>query len=104
MTEISELKDKQAKLLDLYLDGTIDKDTYAMRLVALDAKINENKSIIEAEKEKVISAPMNSTEILQDKIKNYDNLSRLEKTKLLRLLIKSIVINGENITINWNFQ
>lgn len=104
MSEIAELKDKQAKLLDLYLDGTIDKDTYTLRLVALDAKISENKAIIDAEKEKVVSAPLNSTEIIQDRMKNYDNLSRTEKSKLLKLLIKNIVINGENIVINWNFR
>lgn len=104
MSEIAELKEKQAKLLDLYLDGTIDKDAYTLRLVALDAKINENKSIIESEKEKVVSAPLNSTEIIQDRIKNYDNLSSVEKSKLLKLLIKNIIINDEKITINWNIQ
>lgn len=104
MTEIAELKEKQAKLLDLYLDNTIDKDAYTLRLVALDAKINENKSIIEAEKEKVVAAPLNSADILRDKLEHYDDLSRVEKTKLLRLLIKSIVIDGEKITINWNIN
>lgn len=104
IAEISVLKEKQLKLLDLYLENTIDKDTYTLRLVEFEAKINENKSIIESEKEKIISAPTNSIEIINDKIKNYDKLSRLEKSKLMRLLIKSIIINDEKVIVNWNLQ
>ena len=104
MTEIAELKDKQSKLLDLYLDNTRDTDTSPLRRVALDATMNDHTSLRHSANETVVTAPINSASFLREKIESYDDLSRMEKSKLLKLLIKNIVINGESITINWKIN
>ena len=93
MAELSEQKEREQKILDLYLDKIIDKDTYLLRLVEIEAKINEISTVLENEKDKVITSPSDDKiKILKDNLKNYDNLSQLEKSRLMRTLIKNIVI------------
>lgn len=99
MTEVGSHKKAQEKLLDLYLSGDIDKDTYLLRKVGIDAKISELQSLIAAETERVQSSAADTT-ALKESLANYDNLDKRAKRTLLQHLIKSIVVNGENVIIN----
>lgn len=99
MTEVGNHKKAQERLLDLYLNDDIDKDAYLLRKVGLDAKIAELQSLISAETERVQSS-VADTSALKEALKNYDNLDKKAKRTLLEHLIKSIVVNGENVIIN----
>lgn len=99
LTEIGGLKKAQDKLLDLYLSGDIDKDAYLLRKVSYDAKIEELQELIKRETENV-QASATDTTALKDALSRYDELTRKDKRFLLEYLIKSIVVDGDKVTIN----
>lgn len=104
MTENSALKDKLKRLLDLYVDGNLDKESYLLRKEEIEKKIIENDKLIACETENAAQCNPESISTLKEWLKNYDALPKSSKSKLLSFLIKSIVIDGEKITINLNVQ
>jgi len=96
----TDLKVKRDKLLDLYLEQSINKDTFIIRLVEIEAKLKEYQTLIESETESFVSSTTESLSIIKKALTDYDSLAKKEKTILLRCLIKSIIIDGENIIVN----
>ena len=105
LEEISELENKNDKLLDLYLDEKITKDTFEKRSREIKDSIDKKKIILEDEKNKLIDKPLITINYLKEKQLNYDNLTQKEKRQFLRLLIKRIILqkNGE-IIIKWRVK
>jgi len=105
LKEISELENKNDKLLDLYLDEKITKDTFEKRSREIKDSIDRKKIILEDEKNKLIDKPLITINYLKEKQMNYDNLTQKEKRQFLRLLIKRIILqkNGE-IIIKWRVK
>ena len=99
MSEVGALKKSQERLLDLYLSEDIDKDTYLLRKVSYDAKIEELQALISKETDNV-KYSANDTTALQESLARYDELSRKEKRFLLEYLIKSVIVDGEKVIIN----
>lgn len=99
MSEIGAIKRSQSKLLDLYLSGDIDKDTFLIRKIEYDSKIAELQNLIEKETESVQSAPTNA-EAIKKSIAEYSILNRRQKRTLLEYLIKNIIVDGSRITVN----
>lgn len=104
MLENIELKKQKEKLLDIYMSENIDKDTFIFRTEKIDKKIAQNNTVIAQEKNTIEKSPTVSIEYLKNAQKNYPTASRKEQRKLVQLLIKNIIIDGENITINWNVR
>lgn len=105
VSEIADLKNRQAKLVDLYLLENIDKDLFLLRNVEIETKIKERTSIIEKEQERITSEPsglLHSLDFIKEKISNYDSLERYEKYKLLHYLIKRIILNDNKVHITYN--
>ena len=104
LAETFVLNNKKNKLLDLYLEQAIDKDALIQRLTKIEAKLTQNKLAIESEANTVLTVPASSLSVLQNNLTDYDNLDKKDKSLLLKFLIKSIVIDGENITLNLNLK
>ena len=98
------LREKIDKLLDLYIEGIIDKETYQLRVADFEKSIEKNELVINAELDKIQATPINSIDYLIAAQENYDNLDKKEKRKLLTSLIKYIAIDGDNIVIRWRVK
>lgn len=101
LLENGELKKQKERLLDLYLNESIDKDTYTARFDDINRRIQKNLAVIDNEKQSIAQSPTVSIEYLKQRQREFPNASKKEKRRLLQQLIKQIVIDGENITINW---
>ena len=101
LLENGELKKQKERLLDLYLNESIDKDTYTARFDDINKRIQKNLAVIDNEKQSIAQSPTVSIEYLKQRQREFPNASKKEKRRLLQQLIKQIVIDGENITINW---
>jgi len=104
LTENSELKKQKAALLDLYLAESIDKDVYTEKYEALNKRIQKNLIVIDNEKQTILKSPTVSIEYLKERQREYPNASKKEKRLFLQQMIKQIVVDDENITINWNVK
>lgn len=102
--ENGELKKQKERLLDLYLAESIDKDTYTLRFDDINKHIQKNLAVIESEKQALAQSPTVSIEYLKQRQKDFPTASKKEKRRLLQLLIKQIVIDGDKITINWKVK
>ena len=100
VAQLGAAKEASERFLDLYLEGNIDKDSYLLRKLPIDSKIEELNRLIAQETETVKSTVTDGVQNLRDKLKNYDSLSKKEKRLLLHFLIKSVVIDGEKVIIN----
>ncbi len=104
MLENAEYEKQKQRLLDVYMDELIDKETFILRTAEIEKKINRNIKIVENEKDTVAKTPTVSIEYLQERQKAYASCDKKEKRTLLQLLIKHIVIDGQKITITWNVK
>lgn len=101
LLENAELKERKERLLDLYLAEAIDKDTYTLRYDDINKTIQKNLTVIDSEQQTIAQAPTVSIEYLKQRQREFPTATKKEKRRLLQLLIKQIVIDGENVTINW---
>ena len=104
ISENAELKAQKDRLLDLYLGNNIDKATFTARANDIDKKINKNNLLIEKEKQTIASVPTDSIEVIKKAQANFPTATREEQRKFVQLMIKSIIIDGTNVTINWNVK
>lgn len=101
LAENAALAAKKEKLLDLYLDGSIDKDSFQTRVAEIEKHISNNEKILKREAEQMPATPTVTAEYLIERQREYDNLDRVEKQKLLRFLIKKIVVAKNDVRIEW---
>jgi DNA invertase Pin-like site-specific DNA recombinase len=103
--ELTELEDKKSKLLDLYLDGIVDKLHYTEKLHSLEAKITRISAMIEE-----YSRDNNS---IDEVIKSKKNLiCKINQLKVepyycreeIIDYIHSIIVEGNTLTISLNIQ
>lgn len=99
-----ELKKQKERLLDLYLNESIDKDTYTLRFDAINKQIQKNLAVIDNEKQSIAQSPTVSIEYLKKRQKEFPFATKKEKRRLIQQLVKQIVIDGAKITINWNVK
>lgn len=104
LLENGEYKKQKERLLDLYLNEAIDKDTYTQRFDDINARIAKNMTVIETEKQTLAASPTVSIEYLKQRQRQFPIATKKEKRRLLQQLIKQIVIDGENVTITWNVK
>lgn len=96
---ISE-QNKRKRLFDLYLAGNYDKKELDKMMIEIDS----NLSVLESEKEQIQSEMAKEEFKKVYTGKEHKNIKKLpfdEQRKLLRAMVDSIVIDGDNITINW---
>lgn len=104
MLENADYEKQKQRLLDVYMDSIIDKETFILRTSEIDKKIKRNEKIILNEKDTIAKSPTVSIEYLKERQKAYASCDKKEKRTLLQLLIKHIVIDGQKITITWNVK
>ena len=97
--ELASLKNKREKVLDLYMDGLIDKDTYAERVSDIDKEIEKESRIIDNEEQKIKSTPTLTIDYIKELHSKYDSLSHNEKRMFLSLIIDHISIFKDNNVI-----
>lgn len=101
LTENAALKKQKDRILDLYLNESIDKDTYTEKFDTINKQISRNLAVIESEKQTLSEFPTVSIDYLKERQRNYPTATKAEKQRFLRQIIKQIVIDGRKITINW---
>lgn len=101
LVENGELKKQKERLLDLYLSETVDKDSYTKRFDEINKRISKNLIVINNEKQSIAQSPTVSIEYLKQRRSEYPNATKKEKRRLLQLLIRQIIIDGDAITIYW---
>lgn len=101
LIENAELKKQKERLLDLYLNESIDKDTYTQKFDTANRQIQKNLAVIESEKQAIAQSPTVSIEFLKERQQGYSNAPKKEKRRLLQQLIKQIVVDDDKVTINW---
>ncbi len=104
--KLKEITLKQEKMLDAFLEGTLDKQVVKLR----DEKFNIEKELIE-ERLKELSYRnydwVNKDLIKQFLINNKNNLLSedcIKKRKAIELFIDSIILSQDNIEINFNIN
>ena len=103
--QLAALSTKSERLLDLYLDGGIDKAAYTAKRRELEAQV----LLLSQEREKLQVAPMvASVESLQAAIEKYgadQPTDALESTKiLLATFVDRIEVSNEHIVIYFKFE
>lgn len=103
--ELDSLEVKQDRLLDLYIDGTIDKSTLEERresiteeIINIEEKINELKQSDEEQRKK--SAAKELTDV---KVSVLD-LSYDQQFKLVRNLLDEITVYKDKVALAWTFE
>lgn len=104
LLENAELKKQKERLLDLYLNESIDKDTYAEKFDTINKQIQKNLSVIENEKRTIAESPTVSLAYLKERQQAYPTASKKDKRHFLLQMIKQIVVDGKKITINWKVR
>lgn len=104
LVENADLGEKKRKLLDLYIENIIDKDTFTGKSHEIDKKIEQNNRILDTEKNKIEELPVVAIDYLKDKVERFDKLSMPEQRKVLDLLIDKIIINNKDVIIKWRVK
>lgn len=99
--ENAKLKEQLDRLLDVFLDGLIDKDTYSEKTTKISKQIDKNNDVIQSEQEKTVATPTETIDYVREQYENYPNLSHSEKRKFLALIINKIIIKPGEIVIKW---
>ena len=99
--ELSSIKKKQDRLVDLYLIAD------SLSLEELNKRSKELKRQQEALESKLKPVQNENSNIVEFKelllkAKNIEELNYQQQTHLVRQLIKSIDVTNEELTINWN--
>lgn len=100
IAQLGATKQSAERLLDLYINGDIDRDAYLLRKLPIDGKIEELNTLIAKESETVKTSVTDGVQNIRNKLSNFDSLSKKEKRILLHFLVKSVVIDGENVLVN----
>lgn len=101
--EINALNIDREKLLDLYMDKLIDKDTYTCRVSDIDRLIHEKELLKREQSANYLTDNRNAYSTInhvKDMISMYRSASRDEKQKLLKLIINKIVVDGDRIVFD----
>ncbi len=104
--EIKKLDGQREKLLDLYVDGALDKEKFIMRDNALEIKINalNGKIDVVADEEEVKKQNDNLLEDLTTLQSNVFQLNNDMKFILVRKLIEEIHCDVGEVSITWKFN
>ena len=103
--ELTNLKSQSEKLLDLYLTDLLDKELYLNKQKKLDKNIASiEKKISNLKNEKNSLSEYIDTDKLNLIFKNFSCLSKKQKSCILFILIKNIVIYKDKIVIEWNIE
>lgn len=101
--QIKQLKAKEARLFDFYLDGNIDKSMYETKKAELDKERQE----LEAFEEKYVDISNEIKETVENVLEIAANASILmkkgtpqQKNELLRLLFEDCVLEGKTLIYN----
>jgi len=96
------------KLLDLYINGGLDKVSYETRARKLEEELKRYKNELERYKYQFVSEKekglrVNSIKNMYEQFKdNLENIGYNDKRELLRMLISRAVIKGKEIDIHCN--
>lgn len=99
-----ELTIKKERLLDLYMENIIDKDNLNERTIQFNKEIEKNILLVAEQKNNIINQPTHSIDNIIEQQNMLENMSRYDQRKFLTSIIKSIVIDGKLIKINWQIQ
>lgn len=95
--ELSKLKTKRKRIIDIYLDEIISREEYFDRLKNVDDMISNLKN---HEKVEEPVEAITSYKILQQHINNFDKKATLEKNTFLKMIIEKVVVyNKDEIEI-----
>lgn len=97
-----ELKGKQNRLVDLYMEELIDKTEYKRRVYEIESEIHRNETVIENEKGKMNASPVYSLDYIRSLHKDFATASKLQQRKFLKIIIREILVDDDNINIIWN--
>lgn len=89
--QINRLETKLKRLTEVYIDGSIDRETYNSRKTAIQdeiQKISQTKDADMSEIEKFLNSPWETL---------YHNLTNEEKGRFFRTLFEQIKFDGKNI-------
>lgn len=99
-TEIKKINTRKDKLLDMYMDGDIEKEVWTKK----NQEIEEQKALLENQlksmkqsKEKLIDNGKNIIECSKQAYNLYKNQSTEEKRKLLEVMFEKITIKDRKI-------
>lgn len=103
--EITDLKHNIDKFLDLFESNIIDKAQLEARVNKNNKLIEQKQRLLEEQKENIEFKPDLEIEKIKEKIKNFDNLSMVDKRVLLMSLIKKITIcPNQKLDIEWKVK
>lgn len=102
--ENNKLNQQRDKLLSVFMENIIDRDTYVLRDKMFVDKIAENNALIEEEASRPKTDKKITVPFLKKQTKNWDTLPLPEKQQLLRLLIDKIIVNDNDITVKWRIR
>jgi site-specific DNA recombinase len=105
---LSKTRNKEKRLLDLYLDGKLEKDAFESKLSEIKEDLSKLKSekiryenMLISSKEKGLR--INSLQALYAKFKEkLENATYEQKKEVIRMFIEKLVITGKNIDIYCN--
>ncbi len=103
VNENARLKAQIDKLLDLYISDMISKETYQQRASKLENEIDKNSEIINQQSKADIQ-PNVGIDYIKQRLAGFHDADKKEKRQLLQLLIKQILIDGDNILIEWRVK
>ena len=103
VNENARLKAQIDKLLDLYISDMISKETYQQRASKLENEIEKNSEIINQQSKADIQ-PNVGIDYIKQRLAGFHDADKKEKRRLLQLLIKQILIDGDNILIEWRVK
>ncbi|MGJ8729323.1 recombinase family protein [Listeria aquatica] len=98
--KIIEQQNKKKRLFELYLSGNYDKKELDRMMLQIDTKLSELEEKKEQHENSLSKNDLQSIFEMND-FKNIYEMDFKNQQKLLRALIESIVINGDNIEIKW---
>lgn len=94
--QLRQLDSRQERLIDLYSIGSISKNQIEDKIKELNLEREKVKTLLSSKN--ILDA--NEIVSLASRIHDADYPSRCD---IAELLIKKVVIDGENIRIYWNF-
>ena len=99
--ENASLFKQKEKLLDIYMEGYIDKDTFTLRNKSIEDKITRNNTLIELEAQKPVVDKNITLNFLKKQVAQWDTLDMVAKRQLLHLLLRYITVDGNKINFVW---
>lgn len=101
--QLRSLESKQQKLMDLYLEDVIDKDTYNKQREELLVRVQEIKSQekeVSTSKDRIFDNIENFLELCKNPIKMYDSGIQEEKRELLQTITSNLTIDQRKVSFS----